>query len=782
MATIGIMTYYAVQNFGAALQAFALQQNIERFGVKVEFLRFFDKHNESVGTSRRGSILSLLLYNKHLRNNLMHISRFIRVKRYIKPNNIGFTNFKSRYLHLSNEPYYEYEDLKLANQRYEGFVTGSDMVWTPIGQNLEAYFLQFADKEKRFSYAPSMTGCQTYTRENTEKIKQYLKEMNVISCREQEGIDFVKKNIGREATLVLDPTLLFSKEDWLNELNITSQIPSKPYILCYNFGGMSKKIKNEVYNIAKKRNMDVRYIPLSHEESYAELKLGHCGPYGPREFVELFLNASFVVTNTFHGFLFSLISEKPFVVIRRDNGNAWKANETRISNFMDILGIIDRYIESDTCIEERYLSLDYAEINELISSRRKESLYYLKAIVEQACKTRKVSQKAFSNVRDLSIKQCTGCTLCASICPFDAIKMVEDKEGFVVPLVDNEKCKECGKCAKSCPSIYPLEKRYPLNSVLCLSKDKQIENSASGGLFFTISKYFIEQLKGVVYGVVFDKEFNCFHKEATTIDELYPMQNSKYIQSNVGDCYNKAKQRLEEGRYVLFSGTPCQIAALKSYLKKDYTNLLTLDIVCHGVPNQKYWKTYITNLKKNGQILSYSFRNRANKKTWNPALGLSRRSTLEATIITSEGIKRLPALQDSFYGPFIRCESYRLSCYYCQYARKERVSDITMGDCDSDNLYPDFYPYESKSISLINTEKGKKVWDLVSDKYEFTKLDYMQEVRVNTTLGIPSTMPLIRKNIYQDLKELSWKDFESKYVNKPSYFLLLKAFIKKIIY
>lgn len=765
MPRIGIMTYYAVQNFGAALQAYALQQNIERMGVKAEFLRFFDKHNESTGTLK-GSIVSLILKNKQLRRNLLfHFPRYVRVKRFTKPNALGFSEFQKKYLHCSVEPYYEYDDLKLANEYYNGFISGSDMVWTPIGQNLKAYFLKFADMEKRLSYAPSMTGCHTYSEEDVANIKEYLKGMNMISCREQEGVDYVKKITGRDSTLVVDPTLLFSKEDWRRELNIITPKPAKPYILCYNFGGLPPKIEKEVYRIAKEKNMDVRYVPLSHKESDSELKLGYHGPYGPREFVELFLNASFCVTNTFHGFLFSLISENPFVVVHREKGNLWKANETRISNLMDVLGIGDRYIELDADITDQFLHLDYTKVNKIITERRQDSLTYLKSVVETACKNKMNGLKTYNstiyNVRDLSIKQCTGCGLCVLICPFEAIKMVENDEGFMIPQINKEKCKECGKCSKKCPSIHRLEKKYPLDTKLCLSKDKLIiDKSASGGLFITIAKHYIEKLNGVVFGVVFDKSFNCVHTEATTIEELLPMQNSKYVQSDVGDCYERAKQRLEEGRYVLFTGTPCQIAALKSYLKKDYDNLLTLDIVCHGVPNQKFWKKYITEDFKNAEITGYLFRTRHNRR-----LG---KTTLAATVSSKNNKKIRFWYNSAYYAPFIRNESFRISCYYCQYACKERVSDITMGDCDSEKLYPEFYPFDSKSIALINTKRGYQIWNIVQDYFEHIELNYKEEITANTCLKHPSVMPLVRKQIYGDLKSISWDMFAKKYVHKPS--------------
>ena len=360
---IGIMTYYAARNYGAALQAFALQYTINKLGAKTEFLRYFDKHNE-VQENNGGSKLKNLLSNRILLKDLLfHPHRFLRVRNANHKNDSTFVDFRNKYLKLSVEPYYDEEDLKSANYRYNSFVTGSDMVWTPIGQNLGAYFLQFADKGKRFSYSPSMTGCKAYTPEDVSCIKEYLNEMDIISCREREGCNFVKELTGREVAHTLDPTILLSKDEWCKALDISIQKPSKPYILCYNFKGLPPKAKEEVYRIAKEHNWDVLYVPMVRNETDSNLRNGITKGCGPKEFVELFFNASFCISNGFHGFLFSLISENPFVVYHREKGNAWKNNETRISDFMNMLGVGNRYIETDETISNNLLELDYNNIN-----------------------------------------------------------------------------------------------------------------------------------------------------------------------------------------------------------------------------------------------------------------------------------------------------------------------------------------------------------------------------------------------------------------------------------
>lgn len=382
-----------------------------------------------------------------------------------------------------------------------------------------------------------------------------------------------------------------------------------------------------------------------------------------------------------------------------------------------------------------------------------------------------------SNIRDLEPQKCTGCQLCVNVCPFSAISVTQDREGFIVPVIINDLCKECGKCAKLCPSINPISKNYPRDSVLCLSKDKIIKGSASGGFFVTIAKYVITRLNGVVFGVILDEDFICKHAKAKTLDELIPMQNSKYIQSDINTVYAQAKKYLLQNRYVLFSGTPCQIAALKSFLSKDYDNLLAVDVVCHGVPNQKFWKKHIEHLKEKGKLISYTFRNRDNKNTLDPTSRVSRRGTLEATVVASKGIDKKPAKKDCYYCPFVKNESFRESCYNCQYAQNERVSDITMGDCDSEKNYPDFYPYESKSIVLLNTEKSLKFWNSVHDQFEHTALDYKKEAAVNTPLSHPSPRAPRRSQIYKDLESLPWFLFYYKYTEHKT----IRQYLRKLL-
>lgn len=753
---IGIMTFYAAHNNGAALQAFALQQNLKKLGADTEFLRFYDQHNEKE-EQKHSKLYNLFHRSQVLKNIIFHFKRTMKLRGKGKFTDDEYKIFQQDYLKTSVEPYYEYEDLHKANSLYHGFVTGSDMVWTPIGQNLPAYYLQFADRGKRFSYAPSLTGTISYTSEQHIEIQRYLNEFDIISCREEEGVKYIQDNLKIQVPHTLDPTLLFKKEEWCQELGITINKPSKPYILCYMFDELSHVQKKCIFEYAVLKGMEVRFIPMSMAQREYEVDHGYVQGYGPRTFVEMFLNASFIVTNTYHGLMFSLISENPFVLIHRNNGNKWKSNEGRMAYILNLLGQSKRFLYSNQEIPYSLFECDYSSILPILRIEREKSLSYLKIVVDQSRKNSlsTVGVK-YSTIQDLSSKECTGCGLCLYECPLNAISMRMDSEGFIVPYVDRQICIECGKCVRKCPSINQVILRYPIESKACFSKDNLLFGSASGGAFISLARYFIEELQGVVYGAIFDDQMNCVHVEAIDMSEVVKMQNSKYVQSNIISILPVLKQRLLEGRYVLFTGTPCQVASVLAYVGNCSEKLVTVSLICHGVPSPGFWRTYLKS-SYGENVSRYSFRNR--KKTYK--VGTSYQVEV---LFPKNKRKIISPFKDPYYRTFLRGVSLRESCYYCKYARKERIGDLTIGDFDSEKLYSNFYPDESKSVVLINSNKGKNIWDKIAIKFKWIDINYNHEVKFNPQLRMPTIRPSLRKSIYLDLNAISWKSFVKKYI------------------
>lgn len=190
-------------------------------------------------------------------------------------------------------------------------------------------------------------------------------------------------------------------------------------------------------------------------------------------------------------------------------------------------------------------------------------------------------------------QDCCGCAACVQRCPKRCISMKEDNEGFLYPVVDESVCIDCGLCEKVCPIINRPEK-LPVKEVLAVKNRNEAERmaSSSGGVFIALAKKTIEK-GGVVFGAVFDENWEVMHTYAETLDEVKPMMGSKYLQSRIGNSFRDAEKFLKEGREVLFTGTPCQVTALHNYLRKDYLNLLSVDFLCHGVPSPGVWRKYL---------------------------------------------------------------------------------------------------------------------------------------------------------------------------------------------
>lgn len=312
-------------------------------------------------------------------------------------------------------------------------------------------------------------------------------------------------------------------------------------------------------------------------------------------------------------------------------------------------------------------------------------------------------------------KMCCGCGACFTICPQKAITIREDVNGYMLCGIDENRCINCGLCIQVCPIQGPQNVQHPLEAfAACNQNLKERKRAASGGIFTAIASVILKQ-GGIVWGAAYDSNRcdHVVHMNISNITELERLQGSKYVQSDTTEIYNAIKNELETDKNVLFSGTPCQVSALKNFLKKNYEKLFTIDIICHGVPNAKMFHDYIHALEKiyNGQVDNFSFRDKAFGWGMNASV----------TIITPFGKKRkvvIPSKNSSYFDLFLQAKIYRESCYHCPYAQMGRVGDITIGDYwGIEKEHPDFLKKkeinEEDGISciLINSQKGKVLFE-----------------------------------------------------------------------
>lgn len=339
------------------------------------------------------------------------------------------------------------------------------------------------------------------------------------------------------------------------------------------------------------------------------------------------------------------------------------------------------------------------------------------------------------NIQDK--KDCCGCSACVQCCPKQCIKLYEDEEGFLYPKVDNSICIDCGLCERVCPVLNQAEERKPIEVFAAKNPNEEIrKESSSGGIFTLLAEQTIDA-GGVVFGVKWNEHFEAVHDYTETKEGLVAFRGSKYVQSQVGDTFKLTEQFLRQGRQVLYSGTPCQIAALKLYLRKDYENLLAVDIICHGAPSPGVFRWYLSE-----EIAKEAARQSGKKIQFRSSLPISsiakadvlaRQQGFEiedirfrdkrfgwkkySFVLTLENLSSIlnnrisissPLNENAFLRGFLRDIYLRPSCYACPAKSGKSGSDITLADYwGIQHLMPELDDDRGISAIIVNTEKGR---------------------------------------------------------------------------
>lgn len=383
-----------------------------------------------------------------------------------------------------------------------------------------------------------------------------------------------------------------------------------------------------------------------------------------------------------------------------------------------------------------------------------------------------------NHIQILDAHNCTGCTACYSICPQNAINMKPDVFGFLYPHVNIDKCIDCGLCLKVCPLINKIDEKnehiLPLCFAARLKDTEEILKSRSGGVFKAIGDYVLSD-DGVVYGAAFDKSWYVRHTRVDNPTGLDSLRGSKYVQSDIRNVFWKVYSDLQTGRLVCFSGTPCQCAGLRSYLrlkKADVTNLLCVDVICHGVPSPFLWKDYVSWIEKRykDEISAINMRDKT-IVGWN--------GHEESFIFSHKKKIYKHSFRVLYYSELIN----RKSCYRCIFANLNRPSDITLADFwNLEKIIPNFNK-DNKGVSqiLVNTMKGKNILDNMLSDLVLIPVDLQISKQYN--MEHSTQEPIGRDDAEDYYSTNGFKPFMRKYGDWDVYkFLLTQYRRRKLIY
>lgn len=380
---------------------------------------------------------------------------------------------------------------------------------------------------------------------------------------------------------------------------------------------------------------------------------------------------------------------------------------------------------------------------------------------------------------------CCGCSACAQICPKRCITMVADEEGFLYPSIDTTTCTDCGLCQKICPVINQYSSKTPMAVYAAKNHNEHIRmESSSGGIFTPIAESIIAE-GGVVFGAKFDSDWSITHSYTESIEGLKEFRGSKYVQSKIGDSYTHAKQFLDAGRKVLFTGTPCQIAGLKHLLRKEYNTLTTIEVICHGVPSPRIWHDYLEYHKQqmqSNEITDISFRDKSNGwHKYNFKICVAKKGGTENS--TEQKCRVVPYDKDLFMNGFLKDIYLRPSCYACAAKEGRSGADISIADYwGVEHIHQQLDDDKGIGLVIVNTPKGITRLTAIASQIDYTVTDYAQAVAYNPSISRSVCEPKQRAKFWREYntKKLAAIELTLKRM-RPTKFDRLKNRIRRLV-
>ncbi len=657
--------------------------------------------------------------------------------------------------------YHSSLDYKVLNKTVDTFIVGSDVVWhyAICGKDAgQFFFLDFVnDDKKKIAMASSFGAGYDGPDEARVWSEHYMKKFDYIGVREDDAVNICRDIFHSHADKIMDPVFLCDRQVYHDLANKSKVHEDEKYISSY-FLGPGKEKADMFLKIADILGCGYRCLPNPNNPENFTKKTGLPAIQDPdvEDWLKYFQNTQCYVGDSFHGLCFSIIFGRPFVCIVNQGQSL-----ARFKTLLATVGLENRMINideediSEEAIDKRLREIlaqeiDYEKVWAIIDEKSKSSYDWLKNAIESE---KKISEEQLKeslklrnpkmdginpiNVSGVPDTVCTGCSACMNVCPADAITMQDNDEGFIMPSVNNDKCVKCKKCILTCPAVNTLLDNVRQPDVYSAVAKDDIRDASSSGGMFTVAAEKVLESGGYVCGAVFDYDnLELLHKITDNKDDLGTMRKAKYSQSNINYLYRDIKKLLKDNKTVLFTGTPCQVSGLKAYLGKDYENLYLIDILCRGVPSQKFLKDYVEEISQLPEIslgeeppkpVEIIFRDK-DRHGWQCSTFIR--------IVFDNGTEYEGSLlgEDVFEKAFHENLALRKSCGDCIFCAFPRQGDISIGDFwGIMNISPEAYDKKGTSMVLVNNAHGRQLFDSLTpelSKSKFVKIN-PSEIKLN---------------------------------------------------
>lgn len=707
---IGIITFNSAHNYGAVLQAWALQEYLKSQG-----------HTPSIINYRINNIDKIYRiykpknpFKNSMMNRAVHKAQLVKARGRDKDKYNrykAFEKFINKTLNATQPPCTNFTQLSQRDWDFDVMISGSDQVWNGSFTKMNGgYFLDFGRPEiKRISYAASI-GKDEISPDEVLKFQKYIHNFDYISVREQKAKEQVMKLTDEPVELVCDPTLLLPRSKY-DELKVEPKINQK-YIYVHNVHLV--KIDERLNAMAEELSRKTG-LPIVHNRpdySYTN----ECGKFlggGPKEFLGWIANSEYVITNSFHATVFAMIYHRNFITIPHFK------NPDRMRYLLSSLGIPEHLMGEPEEIPDDLstFEIDYDMVEEKRAAMTESSKEFLTKALAGPRKTGEFAKrKTYFDLADPFA--CYGCRACAEKFP-EAISMEADEDGFIYPQVhaDNQgKTEWKDVCIYKNPSIWNKDSKQQ-RYFAAYNKDEDVKlASSSGGTFSALANAVIDK-KGHVVGVKLNEEFQGVYALASTKEECEAFRGAKYVTPDSAGMKQKVKDLLDKNEVVLYSGNPCEIAGLKSFLGKEYDNLYTVDFLCTGIPAPLVYTQYLKALeeKYNSKIVSVEFDSQFRGKT------------REYTIVKFESgeVYLQTTRKDDYMNCYKNKKLQRPSCYSCEFMEgKDTLADITLGRFKNAAVFaPEVEDMFGTSYVQVNTKKGMELWDNANSQLAYKEVD-----------------------------------------------------------